>query len=142
MFLDIRSGLLEGIVLAAIRERENEAYGYEISRRLLATMEIPVSSTYQILRRLRAMGFIYYGNIPVRGRNRKVYSVNKKGCERLDSIRLEWNIFSEKIYDILLNNKKTDSRTETKEKNNEKEYERIGCFNSNESGTELHFRES
>ena len=77
----LKKGLLEGCVLAAIRDEES--YGYKIIGQLSPFVEISESTLYPILKRLEASKLVKTHNRLYNGRLRKYYSITEKGKVRL-----------------------------------------------------------
>ncbi len=77
----LKKGLLEGCVLAAIRDEES--YGYKIIGQLSPYLEISESTLYPILKRLEASGLVSTRNRLYNGRLRKYYRITDRGKVRL-----------------------------------------------------------
>lgn len=78
----LKKGLLEGCVLAAIRDEES--YGYKIIGQISPYVEISESTLYPILKRLESSGSVSVHNRLYNGRLRKYYRITDKGRERLN----------------------------------------------------------
>ncbi len=78
----LKKGLLEGCVLATIRDEES--YGYKIISQISPYVDISESTLYPILKRLEASGAVSVHNRLYNGRLRKYYRITDKGRERLD----------------------------------------------------------
>lgn len=77
----LKKGLLEGCVLATIRDEES--YGYKIISQISPYVDISESTLYPILKRLEASGAVSVHNRLYNGRLRKYYRITDKGRERL-----------------------------------------------------------
>ncbi len=77
----LKKGLLEGCVLAAIRDEES--YGYKIIGQLSPYLEISESTLYPILKRLEASDLVSTRNRLYNGRLRKYYRITDRGKVRL-----------------------------------------------------------
>lgn len=77
----LKKGLLEGCVLAAIRDEES--YGYKIIGQLSPFLEISESTLYPILKRLESSGAVVTRNRLYNGRLRKYYRITEQGKIRL-----------------------------------------------------------
>jgi len=77
----LKKGLLEGCVLATIRDEES--YGYKIISQISPYVEISESTLYPILKRLEASGAVSVKNRLYNGRLRKYYRITDIGRERL-----------------------------------------------------------
>ncbi len=77
----LKKGLLEGCVLATIRDEES--YGYKIISQISPYVDISESTLYPILKRLEASGAVSVKNRLYNGRLRKYYRITDIGRERL-----------------------------------------------------------
>ena len=77
----LKKGLLEGCVLAAIRDEES--YGYKIIGQLSPFLEISESTLYPILKRLESSGAVVTRNRLYNGRLRKYYRITDQGKIKL-----------------------------------------------------------
>lgn len=88
MDIQLRRGLLDLCVLAAIQSRDS--YGYQIIKDMRPYVEISESTLYPILRRLEASGCLTVRAAEHNGRLRKYYSITTAGRERLAAFREDW----------------------------------------------------
>ena len=88
MDIQLKRGLLDVLVLAAIKDRDS--YGYQIIKDLGACVEISESTLYPILRRLEAASLLTVYNVEHNGRLRKYYRITKVGLKRLEEFKKEW----------------------------------------------------
>ncbi|MDE5548704.1 MAG: PadR family transcriptional regulator, partial [Clostridia bacterium] len=77
----LKKGLLEGCVLAAVRDEES--YGYAIIGQLSPYVEISESTLYPILKRLESSKCIVSRNKLYNGRLRKYYRITERGRIKL-----------------------------------------------------------
>lgn len=77
----LKKGLLDGCVLATLRDEES--YGYKIIGQISPYLEISESTLYPILKRLEASGAIKVHNRLFNGRLRKYYRITDIGREKL-----------------------------------------------------------
>ena len=77
----LKKGLLEGCVLAAIRDEES--YGYKIIGQLSPYIEISESTMYPILKRLESSKCVVTKNKLYSGRLRKYYRITDRGKSKL-----------------------------------------------------------
>ena len=77
----LKKGLLEGCVLAAIRDEES--YGYKIIGQLSPYIEISESTLYPILKRLESSKCVVTRNKLYSGRLRKYYRITERGKIKL-----------------------------------------------------------
>ena len=85
MDAQLKKGLLEVCVLAAIREEES--YGYRIISDVAPYIEISESTLYPILRRLEASGAVSTRRCEVGGRLRKYFKITKIGLDKIREFR-------------------------------------------------------
>ena len=88
MDVQIKRGLLEVCVLAAIRDEDS--YGYKIVKDMSEYVEISESTLYPILRRLEAGKLLSVYTAEYNGRLRKYYRITRLGIERLRAFKDEW----------------------------------------------------
>lgn len=104
MDIQLKRGLLEVCVLAAIKNQDS--YGYQIIKDIKPYVEISESTLYPILRRLEASELLRVKAVEHNGRLRKYYSITDAGLERLRAFSDEWReIIS--IYEFVI--KETES---------------------------------
>ncbi len=89
MDVQLKRGLLEVCVLAAIRNQDS--YGYQIIKDIKPYVEISESTLYPILRRLEAAECLTVRSAEHNGRLRKYYQITEQGRARLREFREEWN---------------------------------------------------
>lgn len=77
----LRKGLLEFCVLAAIKEEDS--YGYKMIEDISPHIEISESTLYPILRRLELAGKVRSYNTEYNNRIRKYFSITEEGRESL-----------------------------------------------------------
>ncbi len=88
MDAQLKRGLLEVCVLAAIKDEDS--YGYQIIKDLSPHMEISESTLYPILRRLEAAELLTVKSEEHNGRLRKYYRITPKGLKRIEDFKSEW----------------------------------------------------
>ena len=77
MDVQLRKGILELCVLAALREKDS--YGYQIIRDISQVVEISESTLYPILRRMELGGAVESYQIPYSNRLRKYHHLTPQG---------------------------------------------------------------
>lgn len=82
MDAQLKKGMLEVCVLAALRKEES--YGYKIITDIAPYIEISESTLYPILKRLEAAGTVTTRSREYNGRLRKYYAITPKGLRRID----------------------------------------------------------
>lgn len=83
MDAQIRKGLLEFCVLAALRE--GDSYGYQMMKDISGHVAMSESTLYPILRRLEMGGKVEAYAVEHNGRLRKYFHMTDKGRGHLDS---------------------------------------------------------
>ena len=98
MDVQLRRGLLEVCVLAAVARHDSS--GYQIIREMEPYVEISESTLYPILRRLEAGEMLNVYSVEHSGRLRKYYQITQRGLERLEEFQQEWREIM-KIYSFI-----------------------------------------
>ena len=88
MDVQMKRGLLDVCVLAAIRDADS--YGYQILKDISPYVEITESTLYPILRRLEAAKLLTVRTAEYNGRLRKYYHITSLGLARIKSFQREW----------------------------------------------------
>lgn len=88
MDIQLKRGLLDVLVLAAVRDEDS--YGYKIIKDIKPYAEISESTLYPILRRLETGEMITVRSAEHNGRLRKYYRITNKGIARIDEFLLDW----------------------------------------------------
>ena len=88
MDIQLKRGLLDICVLAAIRDEES--YGYQIIKDMKPCMEISESTLYPILRRLESSQLLTVRTAEHNGLLRKYYRITELGMSRLAEFRQDW----------------------------------------------------
>ncbi len=88
MDIQLKRGLLEVSVLAAIKDEDS--YGYQIIKDIKPYVTISESTLYPILRRLEEAGLLTVRSAEHNGRLRKYYHITKAGRSRIESFKEEW----------------------------------------------------
>ena len=88
MDIQLKRGLLDVCVLAAIRD--GESYGYQIIKEMKPYLEMSESTLYTILKRLEGAGMLTVRTAEHDGRLRKYYNITDRGRARLAEFREEW----------------------------------------------------
>ena len=88
MDIQVKRGLLDVCVLAAIKDEES--YGYQIIKDIKPYVEISESTLYPILRRLESAKLLTVRSAEFNGRLRKYYRITKLGLARIEEFREEW----------------------------------------------------
>ena len=88
MDAQLRRGLLEICVLAAVRA--HDSYGYQIIREIEPYVGISESTLYPILRRLETGRMVIGYSVAHNGRLRKYYRITDAGRARLMDFEADW----------------------------------------------------
>lgn len=88
MDIQLKRGLLDVCVLAAIKDEDS--YGYQIIKDVKPFVEISESTLYPILRRLEAAELLTVRTAEHNGRLRKYYHITQAGLERIEDFKNEW----------------------------------------------------
>ena len=85
MDIQLKRGLLDACVLAAIKNEDS--YGYKIIKDLKPYVELSESTLYTILKKLEMSEMLTVKNEEFNGRLRKYYHITQKGLSRIDEFR-------------------------------------------------------
>ena len=88
MDIQLKRGLLDICVLAAIKDEES--YGYQIIKDMKPYVELSESTLYPILRRLETASLLTVCSAPHNGRLRKYYRITPLGLKRIEDFKEEW----------------------------------------------------
>ncbi len=89
MDIQLKRGLLDVCVLAAIKEEDS--YGYQIIKDMKPYVELSESTLYTILKRLETADMLTVRSVEHEGRLRKYYHINELGLKRIDEFRKDWD---------------------------------------------------
>ena len=82
MDIQLKRGLLEVCVLAAIKSEDS--YGYKIIKDMKPYIELSESTLYTILKRLETLNMLTVKTAEHDGRLRKYYHITKNGLNRIE----------------------------------------------------------
>ena len=88
MDIQLKRGLLDVCVLAAIKDKDS--YGYQIIKDMKPYLEMSESTLYTILKRLESAGMLTVRTAEHGGRLRKYYRITESGLRRIEEFREEW----------------------------------------------------
>ncbi|MBR2740177.1 MAG: PadR family transcriptional regulator [Oscillospiraceae bacterium] len=88
MDIQLKRGLLDVCVLAAIKDEDS--YGYRIIKDLKPYMELSESTLYTILKRLESARMLTVRTAEHDGRLRKYYRITDRGLRRIEEFREDW----------------------------------------------------
>ena len=106
MDIQLKRGLLDVCVLAAIKDEES--YGYKIIKDIKPCIELSESTLYTILKRLESAKLLTVRSAEHDGRLRKYYRITKAGIKRIADFKAEWREVMA-IYDFVA---KEDGRSD------------------------------
>ena len=89
MDIQLKRGLLDVCVLAAIKSEES--YGYKIIKDMKPYLSLSESTLYTILKRLEAANMLTVRTAEHDGRLRKYYRITDAGLRRIEDFKTEWN---------------------------------------------------
>ena len=89
MDIQLKRGLLDVCVLAAIRSEDS--YGYKIIKDMKPYIELSESTLYTILKRLETSNMLTVRTAEHDGRLRKYYHITDNGLKRIDEFKNDWN---------------------------------------------------
>ena len=87
MDIQLKRGMLDACVLAAIQD--GESYGYQMLKDMKPYVEMSESTLYPILRRLESGRCISVRSAEHNGRLRKYYAITDLGRQRLEDFKRE-----------------------------------------------------
>ena len=88
MDIQLKRGLLDVCVLAAIKN--NESYGYQIIKDIKPYTKMSESTLYTILKRLENAKMLTVRTAEYGGRLRKYYRITQSGLKRIEEFKDEW----------------------------------------------------
>jgi len=88
MDIQLKRGLLDVCVLAAIKNKDS--YGYQIIKDMKPYLELSESTLYTILKRLETSAMLVVRSVEHNGRLRKYYHITKQGLDRIEEFREDW----------------------------------------------------
>lgn len=88
MDIQLKRGLLDVCVLAAIKDEDS--YGYKIIKDMKPYTELSESTLYTILKRLETANMLTVHTIEHGGRLRKYYHITDKGLKRIEEFKEDW----------------------------------------------------
>lgn len=89
MDIQLKRGLLDVCVLAAIKDEES--YGYKIIKDMKPYTELSESTLYTILKRLESAKMLTVRTAEYGGRLRKYYCITAEGRNRIEEFKADWN---------------------------------------------------
>lgn len=88
MDIQLKRGLLDVCVLAAIKDEDS--YGYKIIKDMKPYIELSESTLYTILKRLETAAMLTVRTAEHGGRLRKYYRITPAGKQRIEEFKGEW----------------------------------------------------
>ena len=88
MDIQLKRGLLDVCVLAAIKDKDS--YGYRIIKDMKPYLSLSESTLYTILKRLETAGMLTVRSAEHDGRLRKYYHITDSGLRRIEEFKEDW----------------------------------------------------
>ena len=88
MDIQLKRGLLDVCVLAAIKDEDS--YGYQIIKDMKPYLELSESTLYTILKRLETANMLTVKSVEHEGRLRKYYHITRQGLDRIEEFKEDW----------------------------------------------------
>ncbi len=88
MDIQLKRGLLDVCVLAAIKDKDS--YGYRIIKDMKPYLSLSESTLYTILKRLETAGMLTVHSAEHDGRLRKYYHITDSGIARIEEFKEDW----------------------------------------------------
>lgn len=88
MDMQLKRGLLDVCVLAAIKSEES--YGYKIMKDMKPYIDLSESTLYTILKRLETANMLTVRTAEHGGRLRKYYRITEQGRRRIEEFKCDW----------------------------------------------------
>ncbi len=88
MDIQLKRGLLDVCVLAAIKDKDS--YGYQIIKDMKPYLSLSESTLYTILKRLETAGMLTVRSAEHDGRLRKYYHITDSGIARIEEFKEDW----------------------------------------------------
>ena len=88
MDIQLKRGLLDVCVLAAIKDEDS--YGYKIIKDMKPFIELSESTLYTILKRLETADMLTVRTAEHGGRLRKYYHITENGMNRIEEFKEDW----------------------------------------------------
>ena len=88
MDIQLKRGLLDVCVLAAIRSEDS--YGYKIIKDMKPYIELSESTLYTIFKRLETAKMLTVRKEEYEGRLRKYYRITEEGLKRIEEFKVDW----------------------------------------------------
>ena len=107
MDIQLKRGLLDVCVLAAIKDEDS--YGYKIIKDMKPYVDMSESTLYPILRRLEAANLLTVNTVVHNGRLRKYYHITDDGLRRIEDFKEEWQEIVS-IYNFVIKEEKVDEK--------------------------------
>lgn len=105
MDIQLKRGLLDVCVLAAIKDEDS--YGYKIIKDVSPFIQLSESTLYTILKRLESSGMLTVRSAEHDGRLRKYYRITSSGIQRIDDFREDWKEIMT-VYNFVTKEEKND----------------------------------
>lgn len=105
MDIQLKRGLLDVCVLAAIKDEDS--YGYKIIKDMSPFMQLSESTLYTILKRLESAEMLTVRTAEHNGRLRKYYRITESGLKRIEDFKEDWKEIMT-VYNFVTKEKRND----------------------------------
>ena len=105
MDIQLKRGLLDVCVLAAIKDEDS--YGYKIIKDMSPFMQLSESTLYTILKRLESAEMLTVRTAEHNGRLRKYYRITESGLKRIEDFKEDWKEIMT-VYSFVTKEKRND----------------------------------
>jgi PadR family transcriptional regulator PadR len=95
MGFQVGSALLDACVLSVLQR--GDTYGYILTQTLRNVLGVSESTLYPVLKRLQKDGCLTVYDQPYQGRNRRYYTITRKGVEQVDIYRRDWVMYRRNV---------------------------------------------
>ncbi len=99
MGFQIGGNVLDFLVLAVLRN--GDEYGYTLTQKAQALLDVSESAIYPSLRRLQKSQLLSTYDAPYKGRNRRYYRITEDGESTLFQYTKEWELYKIQMDNIL-----------------------------------------
>jgi len=95
MGFQVGSALLDACVLSVLQQ--GDTYGYVLTQTLRNVLGVSESTLYPVLKRLQRDSCLTVYDQPYQGRNRRYYTITKKGVEQVETYRRDWLVYRDNV---------------------------------------------
>lgn len=111
MAFQAAGAMIEMCILALLKEED--LYGYKLTRAIADPLGLSESTLYPVLRRLKKEGYLDVYDRNFDGRNRRYYTLTSSGIEYEKKLIAEWDQFTGEINKLIHRQTPVESEDET-----------------------------